>query len=154
MSALAGAFLAGLLFGGGLLISQMNDPRNVLAFLDLAGAWRASLLFTMAAAVAVAAPAYWIVRRSGRSLLDAYVDLPNRTRLDAPLMVGSAIFGLGWGLAGICPGPALLLLSRADRGAIVFAAALVAGMVLANIQKAQGAKTGSVAGSLPNAGVR
>jgi uncharacterized protein len=128
--ALISAFVAGLLFGGGLLLSRMSNPNNVLAFLDVAGDWRPSLLYTMAAAIAVAAPAFWAARRSQQSLLGLRAELPDRFRLDTPLILGSAIFGVGWGLSGICPGPALLLLSRADRGAIIFAAALALGMLV------------------------
>jgi len=132
---LASAFVAGLLFGSGLLLSRMTNPQNVLAFLDVAGAWRPALLYTMAAAVAVAAPAYWAARRSKQSLLGVPVELPDRFKFDIPLILGSAIFGVGWGLSGICPGPALLLLSRADRGAITFAVALAIGMVVADTWK-------------------
>jgi len=127
---LISAFVAGVLFGGGLLLSRMSNPNNVLAFLDLAGDWRPALLYTMAAAIAVAAPAFWAARRSQQSLLGLHVELPDRFRFDASLILGSAIFGVGWGLSGICPGPALLLLSRADRGAIIFALALIVGMLI------------------------
>jgi uncharacterized membrane protein YedE/YeeE len=126
---LISAFVAGLLFGGGLLLSRMTNPQNVLAFLDVAGAWRPALLYTMAAAVAVAFPAFWLARRSRHSWLGLPTDLPDRFRFDLPLIFGSAIFGVGWGLSGVCPGPALLLLSRANGDAITFALALAIGML-------------------------
>jgi uncharacterized membrane protein YedE/YeeE len=129
---LISAFVAGILFGTGLLLSRMSNPANVLAFLDVAGNWRPSLLYTMAAAVAVAFPVFWQVRRSQRSWLGLPVASADRFRLDLPLIAGSAIFGIGWGLSGICPGPALLLLSRADRGAIIFAIAMAMGMLAAD----------------------
>ena len=129
---LISVFVAGLLFGGGLLLSRMTNPQNVLAFLDVAGAWRPALLYTMAAAVVVASPAFWLARRSQRSWLGVPTELLDRFRIDMPLIFGSAVFGVGWGLRGVCPGPALLLLARANRGAITFAAALAIGMLVAD----------------------
>lgn len=124
---LLGALVAGLLFGSGLLVSGMTNPATVLAFLDVAGDWNPALAFTMAGAILVAAPAFHFVRRSRRSLLGAEVRLPNRTLIDSPLLVGSAVFGVGWGLSGICPGPGLLLLATGTREALTFMAAVVVG---------------------------
>jgi uncharacterized membrane protein YedE/YeeE len=121
---LLGALLAGLLFGGGLLLSGMANPATVLAFLDVAGKWNPALAFTMAGAILIAAPAFYFVRRSHRSLLGADVHLPNRTLIDSPLVVGSAVFGVGWGLSGICPGPGLLLLATGTHEALAFMVAM------------------------------
>jgi uncharacterized membrane protein YedE/YeeE len=128
---LVGALVAGLLFGSGLLLSGMSNPATVLAFLDVAGDWNPALAFTMAGAILVAAPAFHIVRRSHRSLLGADVRLPDRTRIDSPLVIGSTVFGLGWGLSGICPGPGLLLLATGTREAITFMACVVVGTLAA-----------------------
>lgn len=121
------ALVAGLLFGGGLLLSGMVDPQRVLGFLDVAGHWNPALALTMGGAVAVAAPAFFYVRRHGRTLLGTSVTLPDRFRIDASLLGGSAIFGLGWGLSGICPGPGLLLLTGGSSQSLVFVAGMVAG---------------------------
>jgi hypothetical protein len=91
------ALIAGLLFGGGLLLSGMTNPSNVLAFLGVAGKWQPALAFTMAAAVAVAAPGYFFAHRKERSLLDVAFEWPDRFNLDRRLVIGSAVFGVGWG---------------------------------------------------------
>jgi uncharacterized protein len=114
------ALLAGMLFGAGLLISRMTNPANVIAFLDVAGAWRAALAFTMIGAVAVALPAFAIVRVRGTTLLGSPVPSIDRTRIDWPLFLGSTVFGVGWGLSGICPGPGLVLLTSADPRVFLF----------------------------------
>ena len=127
------ALLAGVLFGAGLLVSGMTNPANVLGFLDVFGEWKPQLAFVMGAAVLTAAPSYWFVRQRRRSLLGAPVDLPDRRRVDKPLLVGATIFGVGWGLSGICPGPGLVLLAGGDGMAYVFMAAVVAGMWLVHL---------------------
>ncbi len=125
-----GALMAGLLFGSGLLLSRMSDPQRVLSFLDVAGVWNPALAFTMGGAVMVAAPAFWWARRRHRTWFHQRIELPDRFNIDAPLIGGSAIFGLGWGLSGICPGPGLLLLTSGSRHAIVFVGSMVAGFFL------------------------
>ncbi len=122
------ALLAGLLFGTGLLISGMLDPANVLGFLDFFGAWRPQLALVMGSAVVIAAPEFLFVRRRGRNALGAPVELPDRRRIDLPLLAGAAVFGIGWGLAGICPGPGIALLSTGKLLVLTFMAAVVAGM--------------------------
>ena len=104
------ALAAGLLFGLGLTVSQMANPAKVLGFLDLAGDWDPSLAFVLAGAVATAALGFRLVQRAGRPLLAPAFRLPTATRIDRPLLLGAAIFGLGWGLVGFCPGPALAAL--------------------------------------------
>jgi uncharacterized protein len=134
---LLGALVAGLLFGCGLLLSGMTNPATVLAFLDFAGDWNPALALTMAGAVLVAAPAFRLVRRSYRSLLGAEVRLPNRALIDSPLLAGSVLFGVGWGLSGICPGPGLLLLATGTREALAFMASVVIGTLVTRVMLAR-----------------
>jgi len=123
------ALIAGLLFGGGLLLSGMTNPAVVLAFLDVSGHWNPALAFTMTGAIAVAMPAFLYVRRGSRTLRGEPVTLPNRTRIDATLVTGSTVFGIGWGLSGICPGPGIIILAGGSVQAFVFVAAMAAGML-------------------------
>lgn len=125
------AFIAGLLFGCGLLLSQMADPQVVLGFLDVAGDWNPALMFVMGGAILVGAPAFFVMRRRGRTLAGEPVTLPDRTRVDTPLVIGAAIFGVGWGLSGICPGPGLVLLGGLTVQALTFVAAMLVGLVVA-----------------------
>ncbi|WP_438345766.1 DUF6691 family protein [Methylorubrum populi] len=129
MAKIVSAFAVGLLFGLGLLVSGMADPAKVLAFLDVTGRWDPSLAFVMAGAVAVSATGYFVARRRGRPLLASRLEIPTRRDLDPRLIAGAAVFGLGWGLAGLCPGPALTLLTVAPAQAVTFVAAMVAGML-------------------------
>lgn len=123
------ALLAGLLFGSGLVLSGMTTPANILAFLDIAGDWDPSLAIVMATAIAVAAPAFFHVRRQQRTLLGEAVTLDNRRPVDKPLLIGSALFGIGWGLSGICPGPGLVIAVSGSIGAVVFVVAVSLGML-------------------------
>jgi hypothetical protein len=132
---LVSAALFGALFGVGLLISGMTDPARVLGFLNLAGSWNPALAFVMGGAVAVTLPAFLIARRRPVSALNGPIALPERFRIDRPLVTGAAIFGLGWGLSGVCPGPALVLLAQAPVKASVFVAALIVGGWLAGLAK-------------------
>lgn len=131
------ALLAGLLFGAGLLISGMTDPANVLGFLDVFGAWRPQLALVMGAAVLVAAPAFLFVRRQNRDLLGDPVDLPDRRRIDKPLLAGAAIFGVGWGMSGICPGPGIVLLATGSWMVFVFMGAVIVGMWLVSLLRSR-----------------
>lgn len=124
------AFVCGLLFGLGLLLAGMADPRKVLAFLDLAGAWDPSLALVMVAAIGVAALPMTLARRRSRALLGGAMQLPTRRDLDARLIGGSLLFGVGWGIAGICPGPALVILLTGYWQALLFVAAMLAGMLI------------------------
>jgi uncharacterized protein len=126
------ALLAGILFGGGLLLSGMTDPANVLGFLDVFGEWRPQLALVMVGAAIMAAPAFLFVRRRHRSLLGDAVTLPDRKKIDAPLLTGAGIFGVGWGLAGICPGPGIVLLVSGRPMAWVFVVAVCAGTLAAS----------------------
>jgi uncharacterized membrane protein YedE/YeeE len=124
------ALLTGLLFGLGLILSGMTDPAKIQGFLDLGGAWDPSLAAVMAGAILVAAPAFALARRRSRSLLDAPMQLPARQSIDPRLVWGSVAFGAGWGLAGFCPGPALISASAGSVQAAIFVAAMLAGMIL------------------------
>ena len=124
------AFVAGLVFGIGLLLSGMADPAKVLGFLDLAGAWDPSLMFVMAGAVGVGVVAFAAARRRTRSLLGEPMQLPTSTAVDRRLVAGALLFGAGWGLAGFCPGPAIVALGLGEAKAVVFVAAMLAGMGL------------------------
>ena len=124
------AFFAGLVFGIGLLVSGMTDPGKVLGFLDLAGVWDPSLALVMLGAIAVGLVAFTLAKRRARSLLGLPMQLPTARQIDRRLVFGSLTFGVGWGLAGICPGPALVLLGAAVPEAVLFVLAMLGGMVL------------------------
>lgn len=122
------SLLSGLVFGFGLIISGMANPAKVLGFLDLAGHWDPSLAFVMAGAIAVGLVAFAIARRRTRSLLGAQMRLPSAGHIDRRLILGSLLFGAGWGVAGFCPGPALVAVGMGELKAMVFVAAMLAGM--------------------------
>lgn len=124
------AFIAGLVFGLGLCLSSMTDPRKVLGFLDLAGAWDPSLAFVMIAAIAVAFAGFRFARRRKTSLSGAPLRLPAAKEIDARLVGGALLFGAGWGLAGLCPGPALADLGFLDGRAALFVLSMILGMGL------------------------
>jgi uncharacterized membrane protein YedE/YeeE len=124
---------SGLLFGAGLGIAGMTNPSKVLNFLDVTRAWDPSLAFVMAAAIPVSALAFWIGRRRARPLLDLSFVLPGNTRLEPALLVGSALFGLGWGLGGYCPGPAVASLSHPNIPLISFLLAMGVGLLLSAV---------------------
>lgn len=124
------SLLAGLVFGLGLIASGMANPAKVLGFLDLAGAWDPSLAFVMAGAIAVGALAFFAARQRTQSLLGAEMKLPTSRQIDRRLVGGSVLFGIGWGVAGFCPGPALVALGMGQIKALVFVAAMLAGMGL------------------------
>ena len=123
------SFCCGLVFGIGLLISRMTEPQKVLGFLDILGAWDATLAFVMAGAVAVAGIGFALARRRNTPLLAPSFGWPSRNDIDTPLLAGSALFGIGWGLVGICPGPALVNLAGLSIPIVVFVIAMVLGML-------------------------
>lgn len=145
MAPVLSAFGVGLLFGLGLLVSQMSNPEKVLAFLDVFGAWDPSLAFVMGGAVLVSSLGYFAARRMGRPVLAPKLDVPSRRDLDPRLLAGAAIFGLGWGLVGLCPGPALTLLPIEPRQAGIFVAAMLVGMLLFRLVPEAGAPRASAA---------
>ena len=124
------ALAAGVLFGSGLLLSGMKNPANVLAFLDVGGDWNPALALTMGGAILIAAPAFLFLRRRHLTLRGEFVVIADQARVDRPLLAGSAIFGLGWGVSGICPGPGLVLLTGLTPASFVFVGAMLAGMLL------------------------
>jgi uncharacterized membrane protein YedE/YeeE len=123
--------IAGLLFGLGLIVSGMADPAKVQNFLDLFGAWDPSLAFVMLGAIAVTFAGYRLAYRRGRPLLAGTLSLPSKTDIDGRLLVGAGLFGIGWGLSGFCPGPAIVSLPLLATGTLVFVPAMLAGMLLA-----------------------
>lgn len=123
--------LAGLIFGFGLLLSGMANPAKVLNFLDLAGHWDPSLAFVMAGAVIVTAIGYRLIFRRAKPVLDETFQLPTAREVDSKLVLGAAVFGVGWGLVGLCPGPALVSIALAAPAIFVFVPAMLVGVVLA-----------------------
>ena len=128
MSTVFTSLLSGLVFGLGLTVSGMADPAKVLGFLDLAGAWDPSLAFVMAGAIAVAAFAFALAKKRTVSMLGAAMKLPTSRDIDRRLVMGSMLFGIGWGVAGFCPGPGLVALGMGELKALVFVVAMLVGM--------------------------
>ena len=126
---LAAAYLVGLVFGTGIALSGMMNPAKVLNFFDIAGTWDPSLAFVMAGALAVTVPGYRLVFRRPRPVLDDRFHLPKAAAIDTRLVAGAAVFGIGWGIGGFCPGGALPALGTGRPEVAVFVAALVAGIL-------------------------
>jgi uncharacterized membrane protein YedE/YeeE len=124
------AFLAGLLFGAGLILSGMSNPAKVLSFLDIAGRWDPSLAFVMVGAILVAAIAFRVGGARARTVFGGAIRLPGASHVDARLVLGSAVFGIGWGLVGYCPGPALTSLGVGGWPTLLFVVAMIAGMTV------------------------
>jgi uncharacterized membrane protein YedE/YeeE len=124
------AFLAGLIFGTGLILSGMSNPAKVLNFLDLTGQWDPSLGFVMLGAILFAAIAFRFAGARGRTLLGGQIHLPGAVGIDRRLVLGAVTFGVGWGLVGYCPGPALAALAVGGRPTLMFVGAMIAGMAV------------------------
>jgi uncharacterized protein len=124
------SLLSGLVFGLGLIVSGMVNPAKVLGFLDLAGAWDPSLGLVMAGAILVGFFAFLVAKNRTRSFIGAEMKLPTASAIDRRLLVGGALFGAGWGVAGFCPGPGLVALGMGEPKALVFVAAMLIGMVI------------------------
>lgn len=122
------SLLAGLVFGLGLILSGMANPAKVVGFLNLAGRWDPSLAFVMAGAIAIGAVAFRVARTRTSTVLGASIKLPTAQRIDRHLLAGGLLFGVGWGIAGFCPGPALVALGMGEFKAVVFVGAMLAGM--------------------------
>jgi uncharacterized membrane protein YedE/YeeE len=122
------ALFSGLLFGVGLILSGMSNPAKVLDFLDITGPWDPSLLFVMAGAITIASIAFTVIAKRDTSLLQLEIHIPTTKHINKRLVLGSMTFGIGWGLAGICPGPALVLLGAASSKGILFTIAMLVGM--------------------------
>jgi uncharacterized membrane protein YedE/YeeE len=124
------AFLAGLLFGGGLILSGMSNPAKVLAFLDITGRWDPSLVFVMVGAILVAAIAFRVGGARARTVFGSTIHMPGAAHVDTRLILGSVVFGVGWGLVGYCPGPALTSLGVGGWPTLLFVASMIAGMTI------------------------
>jgi uncharacterized membrane protein YedE/YeeE len=142
MPALIASFACGLMFGLGLLISGMTQPQKVLGFLDVLGPWDPTLAFVMAAALAVTSAGYALARQRGAPLFAIEYLWPTRTDIDGPLTIGAMLFGLGWGLVGLCPGPAVANLATLSPHIIVFVVAMAAGMVAHDLGRRRVAPAG------------
>ena len=132
------SFVCGLIFGFGLLISGMTQPAKVLGFLDIFGRWDPTLAFVMAAALIVSGVGFALVRQGKRPVLAARYHWPTRADIDRPLVVGSVLFGIGWGLVGLCPGPALVNLAGLMPSVMVFVLAMAAGMIIKDLWDRRG----------------
>ena len=126
------AILAGIIFGAGLTISDMVNPVRVLNFLDFAGSWDPTLIFVMAGGLVVTGVGYRLIFRRSAPLCDDQFNLPTQRQIDLSLVGGAALFGIGWGLAGICPGPAITDLGTLHPKVLLFVAAMLAGMIVAS----------------------
>ena len=124
------AATSGLVFGLGLIAGGMTDPAKVKGFLDLSGAWDPSLAFVMAGAISVGAMAFALARRRKQSWSGAPIEVPSNTVVDRRLLAGGVVFGVGWGIAGFCPGPAIVAASAGSAAALGFVAAMLVGMVV------------------------
>ncbi|KQV79874.1 transporter [Massilia sp. Root351] len=143
------AWITGLLFGLGLIVSGMTNPAKVTGFLDLAGRWDPSLAFVMVGAIGVGLVAFRLAGKRSTSLLGAPMRLPTASDIDRRLVLGSLAFGTGWGLAGYCPGPALASLASGGSKPLIFTAAMLAGMALFELLER---RRNTAAGSQPTAG--
>jgi len=122
------AWVSGIVFGLGIILSGMVNPAIVLAFLDITDRWDASLIGVMAGAVAVSSIAFTMAKKQKKSYLGEYIQIPSVTKIDTRLILGGIVFGIGWGIAGICPGPALVLVGSGNQEAIIFLIAMLLGM--------------------------
>lgn len=121
------------MFGTGLILSGMTNPQKVQNFLDIFGTWDPSLAFVMGGAIFVTAPGFWLVQRRSTPFFHDMFNLPTRKDIDTRLVAGAAVFGIGWGLGGLCPGPAVTSLLFATPGVLIFVPAMLVGMSLAKI---------------------
>ena len=127
MKPLVSSLAAGFVFGIGLWVSGMANPKKVLGFLDVTGDWDASLMLVMGGAVAVTVVAFHFILRTAKPFFEMKFEMPTRKDIDFPLIAGAALFGIGWGTAGYCPGPALTALSTLTTESVVFVSAMLAG---------------------------
>jgi uncharacterized protein len=131
MAQIASAFIIGTIFGLGLAVSEMINPARVIGFLDVAGRWDLTLIVVMAGALLITVPAFPFILRRSKPFLARQFVLPVKTELDRPLILGAVVFGIGWGLAGFCPGPALAALASGSPGVALLVLAMIGGQWLA-----------------------
>lgn len=129
------AFITGLIFGLGLIVSGMTNPSKVIGFLDLAGSWDPSLAFVMAGAIFVGIIAFRFAKAGQKSLLGDVMHLPTANQIDLRLIAGALVFGVGWGLAGYCPGPALTSIAQGGSKPLIFVVAMICGMAIFEIME-------------------
>lgn len=132
------ALIAGIIFGFGIIGSGMVNPALVLAFLDVTGDWDATLLWVMGGAVTVGTVAFMLAKKREQSYLGLPMQIPGVAKVDSRLLLGSLLFGIGWGIAGICPGPALVLMGTGNGDALVFLVAMLLGMGIYQITQDRG----------------
>lgn len=133
MAPIVSALFSGMLFGFGLAVSEMIDPARVIGFLDVAGSWDPTLLFVMGGALTLTVPAFPLILRRTQPLLADFFALPTKSKLDGSLIAGAIIFGVGWGIAGFCPGPALAALASGSPSVALFVVAMIAGQCAASL---------------------
>ena len=126
-------FISGIIFGLGLTISNMTNPAKVISFLDLFGSWDPSLAFVMGGAILVTAPLLYILRDKENLVLVSHIDLPNKKNIDSPLIIGSFLFGIGWGAVGFCPGPAISSIALLNPLGLLFVASMIIGFYLSQV---------------------
>lgn len=141
MARVLAALIVGLVFGAGIAISGMINPAKILNFFDFAGSWDPSLAFVMGGALAVTAIGYRLVLKRPRPVLDTAFHLPTKRKLDTPLLAGSALFGIGWGIAGFCPGGSIPALGLGEISAVIFVAAMIVGIMLARLARNTAARS-------------
>jgi uncharacterized membrane protein YedE/YeeE len=129
MNVIIASLLSGLLFGFGLIVSGMSNPARVLNFLDFSANWDATLAFVMGGAIAIAAPGIYWVRKRNKPLFADSFDIPTSKVIDSKLITGSAMFGIGWGISGFCPGPAVVAIASLQSDVLLFVGAMVVGML-------------------------
>jgi uncharacterized membrane protein YedE/YeeE len=128
--ALLSQFAIGVIFGLGLIISGMTNPQKILQFLDLAGSWDPSLIFVMLGGILVSLAAFYLARKRTEAWFGGLVQLPKSSPIDRHLVIGSLLFGTGWGIAGFCPGPAIVALGSGHAKALVFTCMMLIGMLI------------------------
>lgn len=129
---LVSQYLIGVFFGMGLIISGMTNPQKILNFLDITGNWDPSLIFVMGGAVAVGLAGFYLLTKRSEAFFGGALHVPKRRDITKPLVIGSFLFGIGWGVAGFCPGPAIVSVGLGQPKALVFVLAMLIGMVICN----------------------
>lgn len=127
------ALSSGIIFGLGLILAGMSNPSKVLAFLDITGLWDPSLMFVMGGAIGVGIVAFALAKKRTMAILGDVMHLPSKQDIDTKVMLGGVIFGIGWGIAGICPGPALVLLGAGSKQGIIFVIAMLIGITIYSV---------------------